>query len=86
MWAFQKVDFTRPKGDDFLLGVNLIWDFVMGYVGPFKAEQGAPSPFRTEQLYVCVGGLYSTRPTKKVITDRKVNGPWRELGKRVGAE
>lgn len=48
MWTFQKVDFTRPKGDDFLLVVNLVWDFVMGYVGPFKTEQGAPNPFRTE--------------------------------------
>lgn len=84
MWTFQKVDFTRPKGDDFLLVVNLVWDFVMGYVGPFKTEQGAPNPFRTEQICACVGDLYSTQLTKKVITGRKVNGPWRELRRWVG--
>lgn len=81
MWTFQKVDLTRPKGDNFLLVVNLVWDFVMGYVGPFKTEQGAPNPFRTEQISVCVRGLYSTQLTKKVITARKVSGPWRELGR-----
>lgn len=80
MWTFQKVDFSRPKGDDFLLGVNLVWDFVTGYVGPFKTEQGAPSPFRTEQVCMCVGGgLYSTCLTQKIITASKVNGLWREL-------
>lgn len=56
MWVFQKVDFSRPKGDGFLLGVNLVWDFVTGYVGLLKTEQGMPSPFRTEQICVCVGG------------------------------
>lgn len=56
MRAFQKVDFTPPKGDDFWLGVILVWDFVMGYVGPFTTEQGFPSPFRTEQICMCAGG------------------------------
>lgn len=79
MWTFQKVDFTRPKGDDILFVVNLVWDFVMGYVSPFKTEQGAPNPFRTEQICVCVRGLYSTQLTKKVITERNVIGPWKKL-------
>lgn len=56
----------------------------MGYVGPFKTEQGAPNPFRTEQICVCVRDLYSTQLTKKVITGIKVNGPWRELRRWVG--
>jgi len=40
----------------------------MGYVGPFKTEQGAPNPFSADQVYMCVGGLYSTRLRKRRIT------------------
>lgn len=76
MGVFQKVDFTRPKGDGFLLGVNLVWDFVTGYAGPFKTEQGMPSPFTTEQICMCVGGQKNWKKSDSPPTQRdwKANG------------